>query len=765
MFGAGNTGRAGAMLGPVLTIALAGLLVLGWRRFKPPAANAALARVDAGLQGTPLSTLLDRIAIGEGDQNSAKLWAAHQEASTRLARQAVAIPPKPRLARLDPYGIRLVSLTALVMALGFGDWRGLQQGWGGFSLPDRQEARNTALSWEGWAEPPAHTRRPVIYLGSLSGDEVLTVPQGSLFSLRLYGNGGFSQDIGTLLPDTPADAPRFLAEKDGILRLSRGPDINVVVIPDLAPSITAGPAAERRADGRFQQRYEASDDYGIASAKAVITLDLERVTRRFGLETAPEPREDITIDLPLPRQGRERIRQTINTDLSRHPYANLPVILTLHAEDGLQQGAQSRPLPMLLPGRRFFDPAAAALIELRQALLWNRSNRIQTARILRAISWQPEGYYEPDVAIAMQALIRKLEAAPLDGKARDDLAEVMWQTAIMLEDGGLGDALERMKRAQRQLSEAIRQGASPDEISRLMRELREATDAYTNMLAGQGPAPEDRFIRSTPEQELGANQLQEMMDEIERLMLEGRTAEAQELLEQFNRLMENLTVRPGEGQGGDPFGNGTGSRQGAIDGLTDTLRQQQDLADEAMRRPRGDLGQWQPLGPGEADDLAEEQRSLRQHLGIQRGLLPGQGSEAGNEAANELDEAGRAMEEAENALRQGDTGAAMAYQADAIARLREAMRRLSQSGQDQGNRDPAEGNSAGRAENETGRDPLGRSIDGQGRLDNSDEWTGDEVQGPLARARDLLDEIRRRSGEMDRPKDERDYLGRLLDRF
>ena len=33
------------------------------------------------------------------------------------------------------------------------------------------------------------------------------------------------------------------------------------------------------------------------------------------------------------------------------------------------------------------------------------------------------------------------------------------------------------------------------------------------------------------------------------------------------------------------------------------------------------------------------------------------------------------------------------------------------------------------------------------------------------RARELQDEIRRRSGEQDRPRDERDYLGRLLDRF
>ncbi|MEM9636594.1 MAG: DUF4175 family protein, partial [Pseudomonadota bacterium] len=65
-----------------------------------------------------------------------------------------------------------------------------------------------------------------------------------------------------------------------------------------------------------------------------------------------------------------------------------------------------------------------------------------------------------------------------------------------------------------------------------------------------------------------------------------------------------------------------------------------------------------------------------------------------------------------------------------------------------------------RAEN---RDPLGRESGNSG---------ADGDTGPLAlnndaygRARELLDEIRRRSGETARPEEERNYLKRLLDRF
>jgi hypothetical protein len=83
---------------------------------------------------------------------------------------------------------------------------------------------------------------------------------------------------------------------------------------------------------------------------------------------------------------------------------------------------------------------------------------------------------------------------------------------------------------------------------------------------------------------------------------------------------------------------------------------------------------------------------------------------------------------------------------------------IAQEQQQQAGQGSAEGNQ--RAEQ---RDPLGRDQSSNG---------GESTQGDLAldndaygRARELLDEIRRRSGETERPEVERDYLNRLLDRF
>ncbi len=61
------------------------------------------------------------------------------------------------------------------------------------------------------------------------------------------------------------------------------------------------------------------------------------------------------------------------------------------------------------------------------------------------------------------------------------------------------------------------------------------------------------------------------------------------------------------------------------------------------------------------------------------------------------------------------------------------------------------------------RDPLGRQAGSNGSIGTEEGMLqGEDV---YRRARELLDEIRRRSGEGERPEIELDYLRRLLDRF
>lgn len=788
-FALGGVGSIPATILPWLAggalVALLAAAIRGGLRYRRVREAEAVERLDRTLPGRPLTALRDRAAIG----GEGALWQAHLAQMEAEAAQARAVRPDADLARRDPFALRLAAMVALVMALLFGGAAQMGQGVSAIAAtisrtsPGAEEVAR-GPGWEGWAEPPAYTRRPTIYLNALHEGEVLELPKGSNVTFRLYGETTeLAQDIG---PEQSGDprAPEFRAERSGAIEIA-GRRFEVTVLPDLPPVIRAGSAATRRADGRMVQPFEAEDDHGVVSAKARIDLDLSRIARRFGLTVEPEPREALSLDLPLPRSGdRSALRGQLVQDLSRHPWANMPVNLTLRAIDGIEQEGQAAPVGMVLPGRRFFDPLAAALIELRRDLLWSRENAGRSAEILRAVTWRPQGFVEEPLYRQLQEAVGVLESGSLSEEARDKLAEALWKAAVLVEDGGLADALERMKQAQEKLSEAIRNGASPDEIQRLMNELKEATDAYTRMLAEQGKEdPSERFTRDQPPQEITGDQIQQMMDEIQRLMNEGRMAEAQQLLEQFNRMMENLQVT--QGQGGEGR-QGSGEGNQSMNGLADTLREQQRLSDEAFREMQEQFGEGQ-LGqvPESAEELARRQRELREELGQQRGLLPGQGSEQGDDAGRRLDDAGRAMEDAEQALRDGDLGGALQRQADAIQSMREGMRALGdmlgqgeqrRAGDDrdgQQESDQPSGPSGdqqrqtGSAEPREGRpvlDPLGRQQPGNGNVITSSDPLARGID-PAARARDLLDEIRRRSGERGRPQDERDYLGRLLDRF
>ncbi|WP_191062143.1 DUF4175 family protein, partial [Geminicoccus harenae] len=61
------------------------------------------------------------------------------------------------------------------------------------------------------------------------------------------------------------------------------------------------------------------------------------------------------------------------------------------------------------------------------------------------------------------------------------------------------------------------------------------------------------------------------------------------------------------------------------------------------------------------------------------------------------------------------------------------------------------------------RDPFGRQPEGMGGVDTESTSVPDEAA--LGRARAVLEELYRRSGDPDRPRMELDYYDRLLERF
>ncbi|MBT8411580.1 MAG: DUF4175 domain-containing protein, partial [Octadecabacter sp.] len=764
-------------------------------------------------------------AIGAGDAASEAVWAAHLHRMQDRARAARAVEPDLRVSKRDPYGLRYVALLSLVVSLLFGSvWRVGTVGDAGGG-----QAIATGPVWEGWVEPPAYTGKPTLYLADIVANRI-QVPEGSFITLRLYGDVGaltVSETVSGRTEDLGASTDQqqsFEVTQPGRLSIEGegGAAWEILLLDDEAPSVELTSPIEADANGEMSQMFEARDDYGVIAGTATIALNLPQVDRRHGLTIDPDPQETIVVDLPMPFSGdRADFEEALIDDFSEHPLANLPVTLTLRVEDALGQSGETLPTDIILPGRRFFQPIARAVIEQRRDIMWSKANAPRAAQILRAVSNRPDEFFPNETTyLRLRFIIRRLENMAETGLTDDVQAEVveaLWELAVQLEEGSLADARARLERAQERLEEAMRNGASDEEIAELMNELREAMNEYMNMLAQNAEPAQNGTDQPDQNQEgnqITQDELQALMDRIQELMEEGRMAEAMELMEQLNQLMENLRVTQGEGGEGGPQTPGQQSMQD----LAETLRDQQDLSDEAFRdlqeqfnqgQQQGQQpgqqpgqqgqdgqqgqqgqqpGQQQGQGLGQGDNtqggltdengqggegggtqqsLADRQQSLRDGLNQLRNALPGLSGDAAENAEQSLERAEGAMEGAEDALREGDLAEAIDQQAEAMDALRDGLRNLgqalaeNQTDEQQEGQGAQAGNAQGRPE-PTRRDPLGRQMGNTGQFGTEESMLQDEIN---RRAEELLRELRDRSADQERPQIELDYLRRLLDRF
>jgi uncharacterized protein (TIGR02302 family) len=771
-------------------LGLLGLLVQGIRRFRWPSAAAARARIDATLPGRPLATLEDRPALGREDPGAEAVWATHLTRMRRLAATARPVAADLRLASRDPLALRLVALVLFIAALVFARDPAIESVAAALQ-PGPDAAVAAGPSFEGWAEPPAYTGRPTLYLPEVSGDAPVELPQGTKLTLRAYGTPGafgLSESVSGTSAALEEAAPgiasaEFALEASGSVALHQGSKTlgawSFTMEPDLPPEIAMEGTLEAAPTGETKLAYTASDDHGVAAARAEIALDAGRVERRYGLEVEPEARPPLVADLPLPMSGAsEKLEETLAEDFSKHPLAGLPVTVTLTAVDAIGQQAASAPAAAVLPMRSFYDPMARALIEQRRDLLWSVENARRVTQVLRAVTNHPdEAFSSPRAYLVVRTAIRRLDAAEAKGDAasvRDEVAEALWRSAVQIEDGDLGNAAERLARAKDRLQQALREGASDEEIARLMDELRQATRDYMEQMAREAiERGEQQQAQIPPGQTMTQDQIQELMDRIQELSEQGRKAEAEALLEMLQQMLENMQMMMGQ-QGGGPGESGQG--QQSMQGLADALREQQGLADDSFQELQRQFRRGGPGQPGEGqaengepgegggqggEQLADRQEALRQLMEeLQRGL-PGAAGEAAREA---LREAERNMGAARDGLREGDAAGALDRQADAIDALRDGMREM---GEDlrraEGGGEGNQGQVGSETTADTGHDPLGRPIGSRGSIGSNEQMLpGADSAG---RARALLDEIRRRSGELGRPQLELDYLRRLLDMF
>ena len=751
----------------VFGAALSYALFRGFRGFALPRPDEALRRLErgGGLTHRPLTAMGDRLAAGAGDVFSESLWRAHLARMAAAAKRARVGLPSPGLAARDPRGLRALVLLLLAVALP----GALIDGWSHIERalsPEFGAVGGPPASFDVWVSPPEYTNLPPIYLPAGHGTEPIKIPAGSSVLARLHGGRGTPRlEMGD---DTAKLEKVDKADYEGRLTLGKGDRLSIrqggrtlaswplSIVPDRAPEAgflnapTATPQYAVRVD------YETVDDYGVVKGEFVI--------RRAGSDGASSVASPETIVLPLPIAGQEPVqRGTAYFDVTSHPWAGLPVTGSLNVTDAIGQTGSSVPLSFVLPERKFTNPLARVIAELRKRLtvapeerdgiaaalfeLADRASRVNKDYLITLGLSSAHGRLRYD---------RRPEAIP-------EAQALMWDLALRAEDGDVSVASRDLRALEEELRQALERGAPDAEIEKLMNQLRQAIDRYIQALREQleQKLRNGQDVPRTSPQDMAMERqdLQRMLDQARDLMRAGARGAAQDLLNQLRNMLENLRAGVME----QPSGQQVQANRMMRD-LGELAQRQQQLMDQTFRQAQ--QGRAQPGGKQQGNqagqDGAEIRASAQAQEAIRRGLeeFMKRYGNMGGQMPEPFGQAEQAMRGAAEALEGNQPGQAVDRQAQALEALRQGAREMAQRLSERMN--------AGRAGMPNPR-ALGRGRDGIGKPVGQTGAGTEDVNIPdeneLRRAREILEELRRRSGDRNRPPVEREYIDRLLPRY
>jgi uncharacterized protein (TIGR02302 family) len=736
----------------------------GW-----PHRAVALDRLDRSADAAlrPASSLEDRLATRNADAGVETLWALHRQRLEEALAKTPIEPPQARVPQRDPYALRALALVAAVAA--------------GFAAGDEKRARlAAAFDWraaanfgantriDAWLEPPAYTGRPPIVLAKES-ETPIEAPVNSTLRIRppdagLSVSGGLvaARPTSDDSQNEPPKEQAFALTGAARLTLSDGRRFDLVAIPDRPPTITLAERPRNNARGSMTLAFRATDDSGLVGAEAVFS-------RPPGGRRALYEPPRLALALPPGGGGQGEARATI--DLADSPFGGAKLTMRLVARDAAGNEGESESIAAVLPQRRFVKPLARALAEQRRILALDPDSRASVRTALEALSVAPEAFDTPSaIHLGLREARRGLEAARDDDDLRG-VSEMLWAMALSLEEGDISQAERDLRAAERALKDAIARGDSAEEIAQRAEELRAALDKFLQQLGARLPPPGAPLQEAEGSADsITPDELQSMLDEMNRAMKSGDMAQAQRLLDELQDILEN--VQSGQGAGQRRARGREMAR--ALSELDRLSREEQQLRDETFQgmnsaedesEPRASRGRRQNGQPGSDDAGAERKRqqALRERLERQQDAL----REGGAEAGEELDDARRAMKEAEEALGKSGEGRGRAVDAQgrAVQALRKGADRLAQQMRGEGDESADEegGGPGRRGRRGKGRDPLGRASGDGNRPDLSGKYDPLGLP-PAQRAHRVQEELRRRLGQPERPQEELDYLQRLLRR-
>lgn len=714
--------------------------------------------ISSGLKNQPIDSQSDQIVNASDSPFAALLWAEHQRRMAQKLEHLQSGVPNAEISKYDPYALR--SIVVLFAVIGFIFSFGPLGGrfFDSFNFQPRIDLN--ALRIDAWITPPPYTNEAPIYL-TRAGMKGAKIPEGSKLTVRIVDAPGSRlttiDDENSTITDIKADISKDnISDKNLTFETILNQSLSVVlsayryekkwhfdVMKDTSPTIRLTKEPGRVLSGAIELNYSMDDDYGVEKAFVAIQPTINMHTGGHPLYDAPQ------IELLIPRGGKGEGRTV--QDLTNHPWAGSEIRLTLVAQDGAGHIARSKSRTMVLPQHSFGNPLARAIVEQRRLLALNSEAKNRVLDMLSALLVRAEDtQITATQVLVLNSAWSRLSLAQSDDQLRD-VVDYLWQIAVGIDGDNISDAEKRLKEAQAALRDALRNGASPEEIERLTDELRQAMKDYMTAYAEAVMRGDIKQKPADNSKSVGREEMEDKLKQLEDMAKTGNRGAAEQLLSELENLMNNLQV--GSGGGGEgSAGNQNDEMQKQMNRLGDLMRRQQEALNDTHKLEEQKQGQ--DTSPDDyqkqLDELQKKQDELQSELkGLQKDL-----QKKGLKPGDDLSNAEKEMQQSGKALGKGDGKGSADNQTKALESLRKGAQALMKQMQD-GMKNGSGNNGMANT------DPLGRKLgpSGSSRDQNENKLP---LESDVQRARRILDEIRKRLGNSFTPEMEKDYLERLL---
>lgn len=742
----------------------------GSKTFSWPTRNRVISAIEEKnkIKRGSISAIKDKNSMGDGT-----LWGIFQEKTRRSLPFLKPSPIRTNLSKKDPFALRFLSLLILIVAF----W---------FSTPFTAQlfVQNlvptiTIPAWmlpvkpqlNAWIIPPQYTGIAPIVLNKDTVQPII-IPEGSKINLNItpaFDESSLKFSETDIIPfekksDDVMTYEGLISNSTDQITLTLDGDVEYswksYIEEDMVPEI-AFLTDPKETDGKsIQIQYIAQDDYGIKNTKLTIDIAESYIGK-------PEP---MTFDIPngviKKEEGRNIFEGQYFQDLTSHPWSGKTVSMMLTTEDDFGHVVTSDPKVITLPERTFKNPVAQKIIQIRNILLDNYEEAHDDAvEALEYILVRP-GLYgnKPTTFLVLKAALNRLY---LDRKKleQDSVTNLLWDIALSLEEGQIFEKQKELRKAQNELMKALNdQNTTTDQINTLLDQYKEAIQNMANEVMkemaqqlSEGKTPTLPF---NPEM-MNKNGLDQMMEELKHLAETGQKEKLMEALLKMQNMMENAkSQKLSENQ-----------MQGLelLQDLNAVVEEQTEILEKTK-----EVTQQQKLFPNEAkkqgnqiDALAMQQRDLRGKLET---VMDELNKLTPNQDLSSLADARTSMQEATDELSAKKTNEALLAEQEALEKLQQSIKDTMKNIEENLNISfssspfaiPMPGKGMQPMPASDGQyDPFGRKSSANENifLDETENQDG------VKKSKEIIHELRKRSGERYREKEELDYIDRLLDRF